>query len=71
VQQLIGLGLTFGILALLGLAFWRAYRQGVADEKAAQARRDDATEDLIAAKRDELATTDQDDIEQRLRRWQR
>lgn len=69
-QELIGLGLTFGILALLGLAFWRAYRQGVADEKAAQARRDDATEDLIRDKRDELSRTDEDDLEQRYRRWQ-
>jgi hypothetical protein len=64
------LGGIGGVIVVL-LALAGAFLKGRDAERAAQARRDAATENLIADKRDELATTDQDDIEQRLRRWQR
>lgn len=69
-QTIVGAAVTLAISALIVAVLWRAYRAGVAAEKAAQAERDDRTEDMIRDKRDELSRTDEDDLEQRLRRWQ-
>jgi hypothetical protein len=60
-----GLGLMLVFLLALG----GAYLKGQQREREKQARRDDATEDLIRDKRDELSRISDEELDERARKW--
>jgi hypothetical protein len=62
------LGGIGGVIVVL-LALAGAFLKGRDAERAAQARRDAATENLIANKRDELSRISDEELDERARKW--